>query len=317
MALNILIAVILDRLIGDPPNWPHPIRFYGRLIAFLEKFIRKHVHNLKLGGFLLLLGSVLGVLIPFEILRAILPSLFFNIFSVYILLTSLASRCLYIEAQKVAKAIESDDIELARLKLSYLVGRDTQSLTIDEVTRGVIETVAENTIDGVLAPLLMMLVGLPFGLTVEFAIVYKIVNTLDSMVGYIHEPFKDIGYASAKFDDILNFIPARIGAIIMLIAGLLLKLNVKNGFKVFFRDRLNHKSPNSGHPESVIAGLLNIQIGGTNHYFGNAVIKPTIGDAVDTLSVEKIEITSSVMFASMWICMILGELIYFVLVSNN
>ncbi|GAB6106198.1 adenosylcobinamide-phosphate synthase CbiB [Fusibacter bizertensis] len=310
MAIHILFAVVLDRLIGDPPNWPHPIRFYGRLISLLEKFIRAHLQNLKFGGFLLVLGSVTGVLVPFEILRVILPSILFNILSVYMLMTSLASKCLHLEAQKVIKAIETDDIELARLKLSYLVGRDTKNLSLEEIMRGVIETVAENTIDGVLAPLFMMMIGLPFGLSVEFAIVYKIVNTLDSMVGYIHEPYKDIGFASAKLDDALNFIPARFGALIMLLAGGILKLNVKNGFKVFCRDRQNHKSPNSGHPESVVAGLLNIQIGGTNQYFGNIVVKPTIGDAYETLSVEKIKMTSKIMFASMWILMLFGGLVY-------
>ena len=310
MALNILLAVVLDRLIGDPPNWPHPIRLYGRLIAFLEKRIRAHVQNLKFGGFLLVLGSVLGVLVPFEILRVILPSILFNILAIYVLTTSLASKCLYLEAQKVTKAIESDDIELARLQLSYLVGRDTKDLSLEEIMRGVIETVAENTIDGVLAPLFMMMVGLPFGLSVEVAIVYKIANTLDSMVGYIHEPYKDIGFASAKFDDLLNFIPARIGALIMLLAGGILRLNFSNGFKIFIRDRLNHKSPNSGHPESVVAGLLNIQIGGTNQYFGNVVIKPTIGDANELLSVEKIKMTTKIMFASMWTLTFFGGIVY-------
>ena len=310
MAVNILLAVVFDRLIGDPPNWPHPIRFYGRLIAFLEKFIRTHFQNLKFGGFLLVLGSIIGVLVPFEILRAILPSILFNILSVYVLMTSLASKCLHLEAQKVTKAIENNDIELARLKLSYLVGRDTKNLSLEEIIRGVIETVAENTIDGVLAPLLMMMIGLPFGLSVEFAIVYKIVNTLDSMVGYIHEPYKDIGFASAKLDDALNFIPARLGALIMLLAGGVLRLKTSNGFKIFHRDRLNHKSPNSGHPESVVAGLLNIQIGGTNQYFGNVVVKPTIGDANEILSVEKIKMTSKIMFASMWILTFFGGLVY-------
>lgn len=312
MALNIVLAVILDRLIGDPPNWPHPVRFYGRLIAVLEKFIRAHIQNLKLGGYLLLIGSILSVLIPFEILSAILPSILFNIISIYILFTSLASKCLSNEAKKVAKALEEDDIALARLQLSYLVGRDTQNLSKDEVSRGVIETVAENSVDGVLAPLFMMMIGLPMGLSVEFAMIYKIVNTLDSMVGYIQQPYKEIGFASAKFDDILNFIPARIGALVMLVSGFFLNLNVKNGMRILRRDRLNHKSPNSGHPESAVAGLLNIQIGGTNHYFGNIVEKPTIGDAIDNLSSIKIEQTTQIMFASMWIFTTMGSLIYLI-----
>ncbi len=298
MLITIGIAILLDLLIGDPPDWPHPIRFFGWVIANIEKMVRKHIKNLYLGGCLLLFGSVIGALLPVILLKAIIPPLFYNFIEIYLLYTFLASRCLSDEARKVKKALDNGDIESARFNLSYLVGRDTKTLSQSDVTRGVVETVAENTIDGVLAPLFFMIVGIPFGLSIELALLYKVVNTLDSMVGYIQPPYKEIGFASAKMDDLLNFIPARLGAIVMLLSGALLGKNVKNGFKMLIRDRNNHKSPNSGHPEASIAGLLGIQIGGSNYYFGNLVVKPTIGDALEPVASQHIKDTISVMIGS-------------------
>ncbi len=298
MLINIGIAILLDLLIGDPPDWPHPIRYFGWIIGNIEKWVRGHIKNLYLGGFLLLFGSIIGALIPVLFMKTIIPPFLYTFIEIYLLYTFLASRCLSDEARKVKYALDSEDIQSARQKLSYLVGRDTKSLSQSEVTRGVIETVAENTIDGVLAPLFFMILGIAFGLSLEFALIYKVVNTLDSMVGYIHPPYKEIGYASAKMDDVLNFIPARLGALVMLLMGMLLGKNTENGFKIVVRDRNNHKSPNSGHPESAIAGLLGIQLGGSNVYFGNLVEKPTIGDAINEIASHHITETIHVMIGS-------------------
>jgi adenosylcobinamide-phosphate synthase len=298
MYITIGIAMLLDLLIGDPPNWPHPIRFFGWIIANIEKWIRKGIKNLYIGGFLLLMGSIVGALLPVLLMKAIIPPFLFTFIEIYLLYTFLASRCLTDEAMKVKKALDSGDLESARFKLSYLVGRDTKSLSQSDVTRGVVETVAENTIDGVLAPLFYMIIGIPFGLSLELALIYKVVNTLDSMVGYIQPPYKEIGFASAKMDDFMNFIPARIGAFIMILTGAFIGKDVKNGFKIFIRDRNNHKSPNSGHPESAIAGLLGIQIGGSNVYFGNLVVKPTIGDANKPIESKHISETIKVMIGA-------------------
>lgn len=298
MFITIGTAILLDLLIGDPPNWPHPIRFFGWIIANIEKWIRKGIKNLYIGGFLLLMGSIMGALLPVLLMKAIIPPFLYTFIEIYLLYTFLASRCLSDEAMKVKRALDSGDLESARTKLSYLVGRDTTALSQNEVTRGVVETVAENTIDGVLAPLFFMMIGIPFGLSLEFALIYKVVNTLDSMVGYIQPPYKEIGFASAKMDDVLNFIPARIGAIIMILTGGLIGKDVKNGFKIFLRDRNNHKSPNSAHPESAIAGLLGIQIGGSNVYFGNIVNKPTIGDANKPIMPKHILETIKVMIGA-------------------
>ena len=298
MLIHIGIAIVLDLLIGDPPDWPHPIRLIGWIIARIEKWVRRNVKNLFVGGFFLLMGSIVSVILPVMILKAIIPPTFFTIIEIYLLYTCLASKCLAVEALKVKYSLENEPIEASRKQLSYLVGRDTSTLSAQEVTRGVVETVAENTIDGVLAPLFYMLIGVPFGLSLYFVLIYKVINTLDSMVGYVHPPYKEIGFASAKADDLVNLIPARLGSVVMILAGGMIGKNVKNGLKVFVRDRKNHKSPNSGHPESAIAGLLEIQLGGTNTYFGNVVEKPTIGDAIKTLKASCIADTNRVMFAS-------------------
>ncbi|OJV65701.1 MAG: cobalamin biosynthesis protein CobD [Clostridiales bacterium 38-18] len=327
----IAIAILLDRLIGDPPNWPHPVRFYGWLIKRNERWVRKHFTNLVVGGYFLVFLSIAAAVLPIVILHLLLPPLFFNILAVYVLFTCLASKCLCDEAKKVAETLLQNDIEKARLQISYLVGRDTSQLDETGIVRATVETVAENTIDGVLAPLFMMLIGAPFGISVELAVAYKVVNTLDSMVGYIHDPYREIGFASAKLDDLFNLIPARLGALLMILAGGVsgsLRKNantgknetsvedtysvkrayainndysIKNAYRVFMRDRYNHKSPNSAHPESVVAGLLGIRLGGTNTYFGNVVVKPTIGDSIHEIEVQHIDETNRILYSTLWL----------------
>ena len=306
MLLNIGIAIGLDLLIGDPPNWPHPIRLMGWGIRKLEKQLRKLKLNLYGAGVILLLAMISGVVLSVQLLKFISHPIFFNIIQIYLLYTCLAARCLADEALKVKHVLGSGDLSLARKQISYLVGRDTQTLNETDITKATIETVSENTIDGVLAPLFYMLMGIPMGLSLEFVMIYKVVNTLDSMVGYVQQPYKEIGWASAKFDDVLNFIPARLGSIVMLIAGMFLGKNGFEGFRIFFRDRYNHKSPNSGHPESAVAGMLEIQLGGTNIYFGERVIKPTLGD-------DKNKVQPDMINSTIWI-MLLSEILVFVMV---
>lgn len=305
MLLNIGIAIGLDLLIGDPPSWPHPIRLMGWGIRKLEKQLRKLKLNLYGAGVILLLAMISGVVLSVQLLKFISHPIFFNIIQIYLLYTCLAARCLADEALKVKHVLGSGDLNLARKQISYLVGRDTQTLNETDITKATIETVSENTIDGVLAPLFYMLMGIPMGLSLEFVMIYKVVNTLDSMVGYVQQPYKEIGWASAKFDDVLNFIPARLGSIVMLIAGMFLGKNGFEGFRIFFRDRKNHKSPNSGHPESAVAGMLEIQLGGTNIYFGERVIKPTLGDGKNKVQPDMINST-------IWI-MILSEILVYVM----
>lgn len=301
-AIMLALAVALDFFLGDPHSWPHPIVFIGRMIGRYEKLIRKQSWlSLKTGGFLLAGLSVMTVAAAISLILffagLVGPWAEFGI-SAYLIYTSLAARCLRDEAVKVYNSLRNSGIEESRRLLSYLVGRDTKSLDEKGVTRAVVETVAENTIDGVLAPVFYLLLGLILGFPVQAVFIYKTVNTLDSMVGYIQEPYKEIGFASAKLDDLLNFVPARIGGAIMLLAGLLLGYDFKSGARILIRDRKNHKSPNCAYPEAAVAGLLGIRLGGTNTYFGQTLVKPTIGDAKREIEAEDIKRTCSIMYAS-------------------
>ena len=297
----LIIPVVLDILFGDPAKIPHPIVYIGKLINRLEKWIRNSGMDLKMGGFLLLSLTLLIVISVFSMLQFAIGKINVTlqiIFIIYFLYTSLASKCLSEEARKVHHSLLTEDIVDSRVRLSYLVGRDTTILTREEVIKGTVETVAENTIDGVLAPLMFIAFGTLLGYPLQFAFFYKAINTLDSMVGYNNEKYGQLGFASAKMDDLVNFIPARIGSIMMLISGLLLKYDFKNGLKILLRDKRNHKSPNCAYPEAVVAGLLNIQLGGTHTYFGQEVYKPTIGDSNRTVDSEDIIISTRVMYAS-------------------
>ncbi|KGG80233.1 cobalamin biosynthesis protein CobD [Caloranaerobacter azorensis H53214] len=313
----LIIAVVLDYIIGDPNNWPHPIRYIGRLITRYEKVIRKSkVLSGKKGGFVLTFATLATVLVIIHYLIKFTYIVRFElgfIFSVYLIYTSIAARCLDRETMKVYYALKEDNIIKARQLLSYLVGRETSQLQKKEIIRATVETIAENTIDGVIAPLMFIGVGLVLGIPVEMAYFYKTVNTLDSMVGYIQEPYREIGYASAKLDDLVNYIPARIGSLLMLIAGFLLGYDLRNGCMILKRDKRNHKSPNSGYSEAAVAGLLNVQLGGTNIYFGQKVYKPTIGDKNRELSIINIKDAIKIMYASEILLIVIIILIFVLL----
>ena len=302
----ILLAIVLDWILGDPYTWPHPVRFFGWWIRKLESFVRNNFKNLYRGGAVLLILALAMPLVFLVLFNRILPSSFVMVINIYLLYASLAAKCLKDEAIKVKKLIDADALEASKKELGYLVGRDTNNLTKPQVLRGIIETVSENTVDGILAPLFYMLLGSPFGLSVYFVIAYKIINTLDSTIGYLQAPYKEIGYCSAKLDDIVNYIPARLGAGMMLMAGFLLNLDVKNGLKMMLRDHGNHKSPNCGYPEATTAGLLNIQLGGTNTYFGEVVVKPTIGDPNKELCTDDITASVKLIYVSEVVLFILG-----------
>lgn len=315
--INIFIAVFIDVFIGDPKYPLHPIRLIGKLISRLEKIVRSFfTNNLKLGGLFLF---IFAIIIPF-LMTNFLSNLFYNInyffgsiFSIYILYSCIAARCLHNESFKIKTLLSAGKIVSAREALSYIVGRDTYKLNETEISKAVIETTAENTIDGVLAPLFFMFIGSFFDMSAQFGIVYKTINTLDSMIGYNQDPYKEIGYFSAKIDDLVNFIPSRLGSIIMIIAGLLIGKDANRGMNIFKRDRLNHKSPNSGHPESVIAGLLGIQLGGTSYYFGEKVSKPTIGDNLKRIEISDIIDTVRIMYVSEFLFMFIFSIIYLIL----
>lgn len=285
--MSILIGFILDCIFGDPYNFPHPVRLIGKLISNLEKLIRKlFPEKLYIGGiFMTLTVLLLSTAVPFLILllcykiNIILGITAESVMCWYLI----APKCLKTESMKVYKTVAENDIEKSRKAVSMIVGRDTESLDFEGIIKATVETVAENTSDGVTAPIFYMAFG---GAVLGFF--YKSANTMDSMVGYRNEKYKDFGRFSAKLDDVLNYIPSRLTAILMIISAYILKYDGKSAYKIWKRDRLKHASPNSAQTESVCAGALNIRLAGDAYYFGELHKKPYIGD--NTRPVEKDDI---------------------------
>lgn len=277
----LLFGFGIDLLVGDPHGIPHPVVGIGKLISFLEKGLRRLFPKtdggeIAAGGVLWVLVVVICTALPAGILflcHRISPWLRLVTESI-MCWQILATKSLKDESMKVYMALESGDLEESRHAVSMIVGRDTARLDDAGVTRAAVETVAENTSDGVVAPMLFLaLGGAPLGF------LYKAVNTMDSMLGYVEPPYKNIGLIPAKMDDAANFLPSRLSALLMLAAGSLLGLDGKNGWRIFRRDRFNHASPNSAQTESVCAGLLGVRLAGDAWYHGVLHKKKYIGDA--------------------------------------
>ena len=276
----LLIGFGIDLLMGDPHSIPHPVVGIGKLISFLEKGLRRMFPKtdggeIAAGGVLWVLVAVICTALPAGILflcHRISPWLRLTVESI-MCWQILATKALKDESMKVYTALESGDLEKSRHAVSMIVGRDTARLDDAGVTRAAVETVAENTSDGVVAPMLFLaLGGAPLGFF------YKAVNTMDSMLGYVEPPYKNIGLVPAKMDDAANFLPSRLSALLMIAAGFLLGLDAKNGWRIFRRDRFNHASPNSAQTESVCAGLLGVRLAGDAWYHGVLHKKKYIGD---------------------------------------
>lgn len=275
-ALPLLIGFLLDACIGDPYNFPHPIRLIGRMIAGLERIIRKKCSSLLRGGLILVLIVLLvSALIPLALLLlGYRIHLIFGIIAESILICYLlAARNLRDESMKVCHAVENGDIEAARKAVSMIVGRDTAVLDRDGIIRAAVETVAENTSDGVTAPLFYIALGGAAG-----GFFYKAANTMDSMIGYRNETYEELGKCAARLDDVLNFIPSRLSALLMIAVCPVLRLDAKNAFRIWRRDRRKHASPNSAQTESACAGALHLRLAGDAWYFGVLHKKPYIGD---------------------------------------
>lgn len=308
-SIDILIAVIIDFIIGDPYGFPHPIIYMGRLIKKLENYSRSKAKSNKqlkvLGAFIVLIMITVSFLIPFITLYLLWPyKLLFHIANIVFLWTTLAAKSLYKESMKVYESLKKDDLMDSRLKLSYIVGRDTSSLNPKEITRAAVETVAENTSDGVIAPMLYGLLG-----GAPLAMLYKAVNTMDSMLGYMNDKYLHIGFFPAKTDDVFNLIPARLTGVLICLSAPVVKGNMGKSFKILIRDRKNHKSPNCAYPEAAAAGALKVQLGGTNIYFGIPVEKPTIGDPQNSLEYGHIKDCNVLMFSSEIILLLVAEII--------
>ena len=301
-----LIGMILDWIFGDPVWLYHPVRIIGKWISFLEKILRKFAGDqegnekklLIAGGILWILVILASAAVPMGILylaEKFSPCAAF-VLECFWCYQLLAARSLGKESKKVYKKLIQDDLPEARLAVSMIVGRDTENLTVEGVTKAAVETVAENTNDGVIAPLIYMLIGGPI-----LGFVYKAVNTMDSMLGYKNEKYLYFGRVAAKMDDVAGFIPARISALLMILASCLLGMDGKNALWIWKRDQRKHASPNAAQTEAVCAGALQVQLAGDAWYFGKKHEKDTIGDPIrdieprDILRSEKLMIGTEVL----------------------
>lgn len=294
----LLTGYVLDLIFGDPRQIYHPIRIIGNLIAVLEKGIRKVFPKTSKGE--LAGGTVLVVLVV--LICTAVPAALLGLAAwihpvVYWLLASfwcwqiLATKSLKTESMKVYAPLKEGDLPAARRAVAMIVGRDTERLTEEGVAKAAVETVAENTSDGIVAPLIFLALGGP-----ALGFFYKAVNTMDSMVGYKNERYLYFGRTAARLDDMLNFLPSRISAWLMILAAAILGMDGKNAKRIYLRDRKNHASPNSAQTEAVMAGALRVQLAGDAWYFGELYKKPTIGDPFRAVEPEDIVRANRLMY---------------------
>ena len=309
-----VLGFFLDLIVGDPHWLYHPVRIIGALISLLEKIFlgdKKKETDTKDKNKKIVAGlfSVIIVLTLTLIICSLLVvgAYFINIYLglfIEVIMTYfiLATKSLKVESMKVHKALEKSTLEDARKAVSMIVGRDTENLNEEGVIKAAVETVAENTSDGVIAPMIFTAIGGPV-----LGFLYKAVNTMDSMIGYKNDKYLFYGRAAAKLDDIVNFLPARISAYLMIFASYIggKDFDGKNAKVIFKRDRFNHASPNSAQTESVCAGALNVRLAGDASYFGKVVKKPYIGDDIRSIERDDIKRICRLMYITAFICMII------------
>lgn len=311
-----IAGFVLDLLIGDPHFIPHPVRLIGSLISFCDKRLNcdagYNISEKKLN----LIKYKRGMLLAFTVIFAtfamsviiIVAAYSINLYAGVIaeaVMTwqILATKCLRVESMRVYDALKTDGVDAGRRAVSMIVGRDTSVLDAAGVTRAAVETIAENTSDGVIAPMLYTAIGGPV-----LGFVYKAVNTMDSMLGYKNDKYMYFGRFAAKFDDVVNFIPARISAYLMIAAAFIggRQFDGKNAYRIFKRDRFNHASPNSAQTESVCAGALRVQLAGDAVYFGKLVKKKYIGDGMREIEYEDIKRANRLMYITAFLCELLS-----------
>ncbi|MBQ8202459.1 MAG: cobalamin biosynthesis protein CobD [Clostridia bacterium] len=296
--LALMIGFVLDLLLGDPEWLYHPVCIIGKYTSFMEKRLRKRGGNLRKSAVFLTASTVLLTMAAVAVLMWLLSLLGCIPLLIGMSLLNwmgIAVTCMAKEARGVAKALDKG-VEAGRTQVARIVGRDTQSLNEEEIIKATIETVAENTTDGVISPLFYAAIGGPVLLWG-----FKAASTLDSMVGYLDETYRDIGWSSAKMDDVLNFLPARISAVLMCIAAFLTGMDGKNACRIVRRDHANHKSPNCAWSEAAAAGAMHIQLGGTHDYFGKPIEKPTIGDADRPVRRTDIGKANRLLYVTSWL----------------
>lgn len=311
-----IAGFVLDLLIGDPHFIPHPVRLIGSFISFLDKRLNcdagYNISEKKLN----LIKYKRGMLLAFTVIFAtfamsviiIVAAYSINLYAGVIaeaVMTwqILATKCLRVESMRVYDALRTDGVDAGRRAVSMIVGRDTSVLDAAGVTRAAVETIAENTSDGVIAPMLYTAIGGPV-----LGFVYKAVNTMDSMLGYKNDKYMYFGRFAARLDDVVNFIPARISAYLMIAAAFIggRQFDGRNAYRIFKRDRFNHASPNSAQTESVCAGALRVQLAGDAVYFGKLVKKKYIGDGLREIECEDIKRANRLMYITAFLCELLS-----------
>ncbi len=309
LVIKIWIAYILDLIFGDPQNIIHPVQIIGKIISLGEKILLKEKSGSRYKFFAGIILNIFVVSITYGLTCLIYKSSkisgVFTLIEIYLMYTVFSVNSLAREGNRVYNILKEGNIEKARKDLSYLVSRDTETMDEKMIIRSTMETISENTVDGIVAPMFyMFLGGLPLAMT------YKAINTLDSMVGYKNEKYMDFGKFSAKIDDVANFIPARITGVLIVAASMILRYNYKNSLKMFIRDRKNHSSPNSAHAEASVAGALGVQFGGRVSYFGKEADKPTIGDKIKDFELEDIKKNIKIMYITSFLSLAIFSLIF-------
>jgi adenosylcobinamide-phosphate synthase len=302
----LILGFLLDQLLGDPPNWAHPVRWIGRLAQLLEAILRKHFPD-RFAGLLLLLFVVVFVGCGTAVVLALAgewSSWARLVVATVLIYFGLAARSLARETAWVLEACQSEDWDEARGRLSRIVGRDTAKLPPDQIYRACIETVAENTSDGVVAPLFYAALAGPIGLWI-----YKAINTLDSMVGYRNQRYREFGWASARADDIVNFIPARLTWLLLALAALLCRRDGGMALRIGWRDGHKHPSPNAGWPEAAMAGALGVQLGGSSSYQGKVSQKPILGEVLVPVDNAQVLQALRLLAVASWLALFLALLV--------
>ena len=305
--VNLLVACVLDGVLGDPRWLPHPIRLMGRAIKWYEQITRRVVHDpvgQRFIGVLLALGiPSLSFMVGWWVLDLgyRLHVVLGDIVWVCLAYTTLAARDLAAHAMAVYRALTNGSLDQARSTVSLIVGRDTAHLSEEDVIRASVESVAENTSDGVIAPLMYLAIGGP-----PLALAYKAINTLDSMVGHRTPAHLHIGWASARLDDLVNWLPARLSAVLLVVPGSLRLGTGLEAWHIFRRDGTKHPSPNSGQPEAAMAGALGIQLGGTNYYRGIPLERAKLGDPRVSLRPEQIHLAVQLMWIAFGLALVIA-----------
>lgn len=307
LPLHFVAAYFLDLVLGDPPHWPHPVRWIGRLISWMERIFYDDKASASLT---VLSGCVFWLLVIIAVLTAAVVLLGFSYYiepvlgdlvMIWLAYATLSTRSLHQESQRVATALQQGDVVLARKRLAGLVSRDTANLDEKGILRALLETVSENISDGVVAPLFYLMLGGPL-----IAILYKAINTMDSMVGYLDQRYRYFGWMAARMDDIANWIPARLSGLLLVLGAACLKLDWRDAWQVMRRDAAKMKSPNAGFPEAAAAGALGVQLGGSSVYFGQTVAKPHLGSPERALTLPVYHSMIRLLYVTSVLCFILA-----------